>query len=278
MSGGSRVAQAVFVAGTLVDRCEVAHRIHLLEVELEGGAPSGTAPRPGQFYNIDCGGGREHLLRRPLSVHGISGWDEGAPGVRFLVEAVGWGTGRLCSLEPGARLDMLGPLGRGFTFGGAGRSLLVAGGMGVAPVFFLARQMAASGNSCDFLAGFKSAETYYSRLADLDGGLDVYTEDGSMGVAGKVSEGVRGYLEGKRYSAVYACGPEAMMAAVARVCESESIRCQVSLASRMACGIGVCRGCVREGRGDRTLCVCSDGPVFDSCDVLWREGLELEQK
>jgi dihydroorotate dehydrogenase electron transfer subunit len=167
---------------------------------------------------------------------------------------------------------MLGPLGNGFTVrAGDGRHLLVAGGIGVAPLYFLAREMERSGVEYDILAGFSSGDRCCVPLDDLSGGVEVFTEDGAVGEKGVVSAAVPGRL-GRGYEAAYTCGPEAMMSGVAATCEGAGVPCQVSLDSRMACGIGICRGCIKGGTGDRNLCVCADGPVFDSREVLWRDG------
>lgn len=263
-------AGPVLSRGTLVYREEVARSIYLLDFRLEGGDASGTLPAPGNFYNVDCGGGREHLLPRPLSAHGLYGGGEQGLVVRFLVEEVGWGTGRLCESELGTHVGMLGPLGRGFEPAADGRALLVSGGIGVAPLHFLASRMEAEGLAYDFLAGFRDSEHYYPALGDLAGSLEVYTDDGSMGRGGPVSAGAAASIEKGEYSSVYACGPEAMMRAVANIAESSGVPCQVSLDSRMACGVGSCRGCVRPGRAGANICVCLDGPVFDSVQVEWK--------
>jgi dihydroorotate dehydrogenase electron transfer subunit len=241
----------------------VSSDICVLDFTLEG---AGTAaPLPGQFFHVDCGGGREHLLRRPLSVMGYDPSRE--PGLIFLVEAVGWGTRRLCAMEPGENVSVLGPLGRGFTLPTDGRSLLVAGGVGVAPLAYLARTLESKGLEFDLVAGFKDAGQYFSGLEDLETEVCVFTEDGSTGARGKACDGLEERLSGGDYSFVYSCGPEAMMAVTARACEAAGVPCQVSLDSRMACGLGFCRGCVKPGAGGANLCVCMDGPVFDSREV-----------
>ena len=268
-TGYNGVRGAALLTGILLRREQVAPGIHILEFELAHGGNGAPPPRPGQFYNIDCGGGREHLLRRPLSAHGKSGFAKGEPTLRFMVEESGWGTKRLCTLMPEVLVSMLGPLGRGFDIPPGGKPLLVAGGLGLAPIFFAAQELEREHADYDLLAGFSIGERYYKVLGDLYGNIQVYTEDGTVGVKGRVSEGAAGRLENGDYSVVLACGPEAMMEAVAGHAERAGVPCQVSLASRMACGVGACRGCVREGKAGRNLCVCTDGPVFDSCEVVW---------
>ncbi len=260
--------RGVTCAATLERREEALPGVFILEFRLDGGS-SVDQPVPGQFYQFNCGGGREHMLPRPLSVHGVTRWDDEVAMLRFLVEAVGWGTERLCSLEHGDEVRLLGPLGRGFSLAEDGKALLVAGGIGIAPLFFLASEMDRNDMEYDLLAGFRSARQFYRPLSGLEGGVEVYTDDGSLGSGGMVSDGVGGRLERGMYRAVYTCGPQAMMAVVAGISEETGVPCQVSLASRMGCGIGACRGCVMEGRGGENLCVCSDGPVFESNKVAW---------
>ena len=122
----------------------------------------------------------------------------------------------------------------------------------------------------DLLAGLTSGEKYYKPLDNLEGSVTIFTEDGSLGTCGLVCNGLAGYLA-RGYDAVYACGPEAMMSEAVGTCEETGIPCQVSLDSRMACGTGACRGCVREGADGRNLCVCAEGPVFDSRKVSWHK-------
>jgi dihydroorotate dehydrogenase electron transfer subunit len=209
-------ATGILCAGTLLARQEVARGIHVMEFGLQTSQRvSPPVPRPGQFYQVKCADSPEHILRRPLSAHGADATD-GEVRVRFLVEVVGWGTGRLSGLAQGERVSVLGPLGNGFTIGrGRGRHLIVAGGIGVAPLYFLAREMERSAVEYDLLAGFDRGDRRFTPLAQVP--------------------------------------------------------CQVSLDARMACGIGVCRGCVKEQTGGGSLCVCADGPVFDSREVLWRD-------
>lgn len=267
--------RGVTCAATLERGEEASPGVFILEFRLDGGLPV-AQPVPGQFYQFNCGGGREHMLPRPLSVHDVTRWDDEVAVLKFLVESVGWGTERLCSLEDGDEVGLLGPLGRGFSLAEDGKPLLVAGGMGIAPLFFLASEMDRSDKEYDLLAGFRSAGQFYRPLSGLKGGVDVYTDDGSLGNRGMVSGDADGRLEGGVYNAVYTCGPKAMMTVVAGISEEAGVPCQVSLASRMGCGIGACRGCVIEGRGGENLCVCSDGPVFESYKVAWTGAGDIE--
>ena len=254
--------------GVLESRREIAPGVCLLRFETRAGN-RGEGPRPGQFFLVDCDGGREHILRRPLSAFDAYYSDNSLVSVEFLVEAVGWGTRRLCSVEEGGTVGLLGPLGRPLE-DGKGTPLLVAGGMGIAPLHFLAREMDRRDKKYLMLAGFKSGAGFRALLSGLDGEAVIYTEDGSEGETGMVSQGVASRLESGKYERVISCGPEAMMASVSEICERARVPCTVSLVARMACGLGACRGCVRRGRGGRNLCVCQEGPAFDSREVLWR--------
>lgn len=257
------------VTGRLSHRELVARDTYAIGFELTGKLPA-EPPKPGQFFQVECGGGREHLLRRPLSVHDCLSWKADGGELLFLVEIAGWGTGRLCSVEPGAHFQMQGPLGRPYELPDRGQALLVAGGMGVAPIYYLARKMDGENGRYRLMAGFSSGDKYYEALGDLEGDIDIYTDDGGVGRRGLVSSGVEEALKVERFEMVLACGPEAMMEKVAGLSEKRGLPCQVSLTSRMACGVGACRGCVKMGRNGVNLCVCSDGPVFDSRMVDWK--------
>lgn len=252
---------------TVVGNREVARDIFLIDLQLGEDA---STPDPGQFYLFDCGGGREHLLRRPFSVHGANRGNGGALVLSFLVEVVGWGTSALRRTLAGSMVNVMGPLGKGFDIPVFGRSLIVAGGMGIAPIYFLMVRMDAEKLAYDLVAGFKGAHGICAPLGEVGGDVQICTEDGSMGKQGTVLQTVEDLVREKEYSSGVACGPEAMMSVVSRVMKNRGIPCQVSLESRMACGLGVCRGCVKEGTEGKSICVCTDGPVFDSLEVNWR--------
>ncbi len=263
-------AAALFEA-TLLGRQDAGATI-LLEFAAAAGAGPLKAPAPGQFYQVRCDTGKEHLLRRPLSAFGASA-GQGGLRLSFMVDVVGWGTRRLSLLEPGDSVGMLGPLGRGFEVAGVRKALLVAGGIGAAPLAYLARELDRSGVTYEFLAGFRTVSGVCPGLDELRGGVSVFTEDGSRGEAGVACDGLPEILR-RGFDAAFVCGPQEMMAAAAGLCEGAGIPCQVSLDSRMACGIGACRGCVKEGAGGRSLCVCLEGPVFDSRQVSWKKRTE----
>jgi len=224
------------------------------------------ALKPGQFFMVGCGEGV--LLRRPLSVHRTT-----PSRLAFLFQVVGKGTDWLSRRKPGEALDLLGPLGRGFHLDSkAKRVLLVAGGMGVAPLVFLAQRAMEKGLEATLLVGARTKERLYP-LELLPPGLKtvIATEDGSSGDRGLATDMLPGLLA--EAEQVFACGPLGMLRAMARMPELKDKPVHVSLELRMGCGFGVCLGCsVPAGNGNRL--VCRDGPVFLLNEVNW-DGVEL---
>ncbi len=242
---------------------EVARGTSVIALEITGDV---GVPVPGQFYQVDCGGGREHLLPRP-----IGAFDARAVGgvltLAFMVESVGWGTGKLCLLVPGDAIRVLGPLGRGFGHQGDGKALIVAGGVGFAPLHFLAATMDREGKPYVLLLGVTTKDKCAASVGTMAGDVRVYSDDGTIGIGGLACDAAGPVLDEGGFTKVYTCGPEAMMAVVARAAEERGVPCEVSLDARMACGIGACRGCVKTGADGRNLCVCTDGPVFPSTQL-----------
>ena len=224
------------------------------------------ALEPGQFFMVGCGEGV--LLRRPLSVHRTT-----PSRLAFLFQVVGKGTDWLSRRKPGEALDLLGPLGRGFHLDSkAKRVLLVAGGMGVAPLAFLAQRAREGGLETTLLLGARTKERLYP-LELLPSGLKMFiaTEDGSFGDRGLATDLLPGLLA--EADQVFVCGPLEMLRAMARLPELKDKPVQVSLELRLGCGFGVCLGCsVPTGNGN--LLVCRDGPVLPLGEVRW-EGVEL---
>jgi len=230
-----------------------------------------TPSEPGQFYMLRGDWGADPLLGRPLSILGENVADGTA---RFLLKVVGRGTRRLFELEPGQRVFGLGPLGRPFPreAGGKGGLVLVGGGVGVPPMVYLAGKLKEEGRAFTFLQGARTEQDLVL-LEDLEA-MEVEpvltTEDGSRGRRGLVTEPLKDLLE-RGADAVYACGPEGMLRAVADSCRGK-VACHLSLEARMGCGYGVCLGCVvpvqRDGHRVYER-VCKEGPVFDGEAVLW---------
>jgi dihydroorotate dehydrogenase electron transfer subunit len=231
---------------------------------------------PGQFVMIKTGDDRTLLLRRPLSVHKVSGGK-----LEFLYEVVGKGTGMLSGRKAGDRLDLLGPLGNGFDYRGkrspGDRPVLVAGGMGVAPLVFLAEALRSgtrpgAGNKVLALIGAKTKNLVLCEKEFKNFGCDVKiaTDDGSRGFHGRVTALLEESLgdTGHRVSAIYGCGPNPMLKEISRVSKIFRLPAQVSLEAHMACGIGACLGCVVNTL-DGYKRVCKEGPVFDAESLIY---------
>jgi dihydroorotate dehydrogenase electron transfer subunit len=231
---------------------------------VEAADTHGPAPLPGQFYMLAAerhwGGedGRPHLARA-FSVCRVRGERLG-----FLVDAIGPGTARLAELAPGERLWLVGPLGIGFTVPAeAVRPVLVAGGVGLAPLVILAESLREAGREPLLLAGFRSSA--YAAAAALAGpGVALATDDGSAGHHGLVTELLARELPDN--PAVYACGPPAMLESVRSLCAEWTVPAELALEEAMACGFGACFGCVvRTRTGYRRICV--DGPVLRAAEL-----------
>ncbi|MDW7771352.1 MAG: dihydroorotate dehydrogenase electron transfer subunit [Desulfobulbaceae bacterium] len=223
----------------------------------------------GQFAMIRVQDSLDPLLRRPFSIH-----KTGADGsVSFLFKVVGKGTAMMAALQPGMELDLIGPLGRGFTRPVTGSFSMIGGGMGIAPLFFLAQQLLAVeraySNPPVLLGAQTQAELLQLAEEFVELGFPVHTatDDGTLGHHGFVTELLDRILT--RVQQVYVCGPMPMMRIVAQKCLKAGVACQVSLETHMACGLGACLGCTIPAAPGGYKHVCKDGPVFSAEEVLW---------
>jgi len=224
-----------------------------------------SAPRiarralPGQFVMVGVPSPGFHL-RRPISVHSVSGET-----IRLLIEPLGVGSGALCEVTVADQLEVAGPLGSGFPIDPDFPAFVLGGGIGVAPLQYLADRLLAAHASVTVAFGFRDAQQ--ARLVsafDIDQ-LWVATDDGSVGRRGTVVD-LADELRIGPETVVYACGPWPMLSAVRRWAGERGLRGYVSLEAHMACGSGACQGCVvATGAGYRRVCV--DGPVFDMTSV-----------
>jgi dihydroorotate dehydrogenase electron transfer subunit len=231
--------------------------------------------RAGQFVMIKAGRSAEPPLRRPFSVMAV---DPEAETFSLFVKDVGPGSRALCALVPGDVAQCLGPLGRAFSAPPPGSgALLVAGGYGVAPFFLFTRELAGKGRRLRLFYGGRSVRDLplLDRLARLPVPFVAATEDGSVGHPGRVTGALLEWLDGGIGPVrLYACGPEAMLHAVARVAQERGLDAEVSLDPWMGCGLGTCLSCVvpiqraNEPR-PRYRCACTEGPVFDAARVVW---------
>jgi dihydroorotate dehydrogenase electron transfer subunit len=231
---------------------------------------------PGQFVNIKVNECHELLLRRPFSIHRVNG-----PNIEILYEVLGKGTQILAQKMPGEYLDIIGPLGNGFNYRIAysvqRTAILVAGGIGVAPLLFLAEQLIKRNTQYAIrntlvLIGAKTKKQILceKEFQKLGCGVKIATDDGSKGFKGSVSDLLKKFLStvNCQLSTIYACGPGPMLREVAAVAKKYNIPAQVSLEEHMACGIGACLGCVVNTQ-DGFKRVCKEGPVFDAKEIVW---------
>ncbi len=228
--------------------------------------------RPGQFLMIKVSGGTSPLLRRPISIHAR---ESGRLGVFFQV--AGKGTEILAAREAGDVLDIIGPLGKGFTLDArlkGERVLCVGGGRGIAPMYFLAEELRALGADPLVLYGGRTAADIPLRLKFERAGLPLLcaTDDGSSGFPGLVTALAEEEIGRREPAFLFACGPDAMMKAASGLAAARGIPAEFSLESLMGCGIGACWGCVKRIRGangEGWVKICEDGPVFARERIVW---------
>lgn len=238
--------------------------------------------QPGQFVMIKTSNTEFPLLRRPLGIHMLRFYGQNFVLMELIFEIVGAGTRLLSEKKPKESLDIIGPLGKGFDFIPASMPILVAGGMGVAPLLFLAERLMKSGCGVRPLvilgARDKKQILCEGDFKKLNCQVRVATDDGSKGFKGYASDLLRDILDKidrqKKVKnlfsqiAIYACGPALMLKEISQTALGYKLKAQVSLESHMACGVGACMGCVVATK-DGFKRVCKEGPVFYAQDILW---------
>lgn len=226
-------------------------------------------PAAGQFYMLHAVRSNV-LLGRPISVYHSEKSFFGETEVTFLILVKGNGTKELCNLVEGDKVKLLGPCGNRFPCPSEGKVCIVGGGIGVAPVAGFAETL--PDGSYDFYASFKSG--VYGLENVKANKLVVTTDDGSVGIHGMLPAALtEEALKEGGYSALYACGPTPMLAYLQGVCKKIGLKCWLSMEARMACGVGVCLGCVIDTAEGKKRC-CKEGPVFDG-DILDFEKMRL---
>ena len=220
---------------------------------------------PGQFVQVRVDGSPSTYLRRPISIHDV---DFKQNEITLLVQQVGEGTRHLAAAKEGDTINIVLPLGNGFTLPEKGEKvLLVGGGIGIAPLYYFAKVLNEKGIRPTLLLGGKS-ESDLLRLEDYKqlGETFLTTEDGSLGEKGFVTQ--HSVWQKQSFDKIYVCGPKPMMKAVAKLATEKGIWCEVSLENLMACGLGACLCCV-EDTVDGHVCVCKEGPVFNTRRLKW---------
>ena len=220
---------------------------------------------PGQFVQVRIDGSPTTYLRRPISIHDVDPTDNE---ISLLVQIVGEGTRHIAAATVGDDINLVFPLGNGYTLPEKEENvLLVGGGIGIAPLYYLAHCMSAKGVKPVFLLGGKKASDLVRVEAYRGlGETLITTEDGSLGEKGMVTQ--HSVWKERKFDRIYVCGPKRMMMAVADIAKANEVWCEVSLEHLMACGLGACLCCV-EDTVDGHLCVCKEGPVFNTRRLKW---------
>lgn len=224
---------------------------------------------PGQFVEIRVDGSPSTFLRRPISINYV---DNAKNELWLLIQLVGDGTRKLAETPQGGLINIVLPLGNGFTLpsgkGNNGKFLLIGGGVGTAPMLYLGAKLKQLNAHPTFLLGARSQKDLL-QLDDFEklGNVYVTTEDGSFGEKGYVTN--HSILNRIHFNRIYSCGPKPMMVAVAKYAQSNLLPCEVSLENTMACGIGACLCCVEKNRDGHNVCVCKEGPVFNINQLRW---------
>lgn len=237
--------------GVILSNIEISPNIY--ELILEGDFKG----RPGQFYMIRGWNGLDPFLPRPISIANLS-----KDRITFLYEIRGRGTHIISSLKRGDRLSILGPLGNGFPLDDSKKVALVSGGIGMAPMVYLAERLK---SKVDLYAGFRDKVYYAETFLENVENIYISTEDGSKGHKGYVID----IFEAEKYDLVYSCGPIPMMKALVDKCQGK-LPIYLSMESRMACGVGACLACTVETVNGMER-VCKEGPVFLAKEVIFND-------
>lgn len=220
--------------------------------------------QPGQFVQVEVPNSKSTYLRRPISINYV---DYANNQLWLLVRKAGEGTSSLMKLAESDVVNLMLPLGNGFTIFPGETMLLIGGGVGVAPLLYLGKKAKEAGANVKFLLGART-ENDLLELEQFEAVGDVFvsTENGGKGEKGFVTQ--HSVLNSGSFSRIACCGPMPMMKAVAKIAKDKSIECEVSLENVMACGLGACLCCV-EDTVEGNVCVCKEGPVFNIKRLKW---------
>lgn len=234
--------------------------------------------RPGNFVAIKVGGDSSRMiLRRAFAISRVSESVSFGGTMELIVAPHGAGSKWLCSQPEGSEVDIVAPLGTAFGIPTQPvKTLLVGGGYGSAPLFGLAEVLKARGCKVDMLLGASVGGKIYAPMEGKRSvnSLKIYTEDGSMGETGRVTDPIRKLIEGKEVDVIYSCGPMAMLRAISELTAGTDVVHQCAVEEAMACGIGICMTCVLpvmdESGKVAMVRSCIDGPVMDGSQVQWQ--------
>jgi dihydroorotate dehydrogenase electron transfer subunit len=219
----------------------------------------------GNFAEIRIDNTSEIFLRRPFSVFNVN---YEAQTISFFIKNIGKGTNLLSKLEEGETLNIIYPLGNSFSEIKNGKTLIIGGGSGIAPLILLGESLKKRGSEIIYLLGARSKNDIH--LVDefkKHGKVLIITEDGSLGEKGRVTDHSI-WKNVSNFQNIYTCGPNPMMKAIGDIAIANNINCEISLENTMACGFGACLCCVTETT-EGNKCVCTEGPVFNVKDLKW---------
>lgn len=236
----------------------VASDHYLLTVQMNN-----TMFKPGQFISIKTSEGTDPLLRRPFSIFDVDGKN-----VSIIVRVIGKGTELIRNMKKG-EINILGPSGNGFTVEDEKNVLIIGGGVGNAPLFYLLRELKVRKNRVTYIYSARSRNYIFmkQRYQDIADKFTVTTDDGSDGVRGLAVDILSQVISDNGYDRIYCCGPDPMMEKIIRIADVNT-PVEVSVENYFGCGVGLCVGCtVDTVSGYRRACI--DGPVFDGRIILW---------
>lgn len=221
--------------------------------------------KPGNFAELEVPNASDVFLRRPISVLDV---DYEKNTLSFYIKAIGKGTKKLGALNIGQQLSIIYPLGNSFAVNKSKNALIVGGGSGIAPFILLGRELQKNNVNVTFLFGARTAtEIVLTEEFSKYGKVIATTEDGTHGEKGLVTQHSV-FKNDFPFDVIYTCGPDPMMKAIAKIAEEKNIDCAASLENMMACGFGACLCCVTETTSGN-LCVCTEGPVFNTKVLKW---------
>jgi dihydroorotate dehydrogenase electron transfer subunit len=224
-------------------------------------------PTPGQFLTLRVSPYSDPLLRRPFAFSGFASTINETLRASIIYQIRGKGTHLLSELAPGGSVDAIGPLGKGFPLPEADEeSILAGGGIGLGPLLYFAKALAAAGRKNVLVLGVRSASLLPS--IELPAGAILCTDDGSSGFRGTPVDWISRNVSGKAH--IYGCGSAPMLASLSRLAGEKSWKASLSAEQWMACGVGACMGCaLPKSDGAGYMRACADGPVFDSTEINW---------
>jgi len=236
---------------------EVSKDHYLIKIDI-----GQSISQPGQFANIRIG--EIPLLRRPFSIY-----DHNSNIIKIIFKVIGKGTGILKDFNPG-NIDVIAPLGSGFSICENKKVLLAGGGVGNAPLYYLAKNLKTKGNSIHYIYAAKAKEFIYNKneYRSVSDVFHIATDDGSEGFKGIAADAVREILRENNFDMVYTCGPSIMMKSIAGLFSNSGTPIEVSVENYFGCGVGLCFGCTIETTAGFKR-ACMDGPVFDGRIIKW---------